>query len=274
MKEEYEKMLSDNKVTMKQLQEYVSKNFPEKLYRYRTFKHGESEISNGDVHMTKSGKFNDPFDCRININEEDYMEHQRKFLSGKFKKEDKCVFDMVWKLRLEKEKREQFKVEKREIEEMIRVSCFSEINNSILMWSHYADCHKGFCIEYDISKMRNNKAKQCILPVVYSDNWYDITQDLLCPNKNQIWIKSCLYKYKAWEYEKEWRIIYPEEHNWLEDEYNFNFSEAITAIYLGVNIEQKNLESIKEWTKDKNIKIYQMKTNEGKYELYSKEIVL
>lgn len=268
-------MLSDNKTTMKQLQEYVSKNFPEKLYRYRTFgKYWEDEIFKGYVHLTKSGEFNDPFDCKININKEEYMEHRRKFLSEKSRKEDKCVFDIIWELKLEKEEKEQFKDGKREIEEMIRVSCFSEINDSILMWSHYADCHKGFCIEYDISKMRNNKAKQCILPVVYSDNWYDITQDFLYPNKDQILIKSCLYKYKAWEYEKEWRIIYPEEHNWLENKYNFNFSEAITAIYLGVNIEQKNLESIKEWTKDKNIKIYQMKTNEGKYELYSEEIVL
>lgn len=28
-------------------------------------------------------------------------------------------------------------------------SCFSKTNGSILMWSHYADCHKGVCLEYE-----------------------------------------------------------------------------------------------------------------------------
>ncbi len=33
------------------------------------------------------------------------------------------------------------------------ITCFSETNKSILMWSHYASNHTGFCIEYDFSKL-------------------------------------------------------------------------------------------------------------------------
>ena len=28
-------------------------------------------------------------------------------------------------------------------------TCFSKRNDSILMWSHYADSHKGVCFEFD-----------------------------------------------------------------------------------------------------------------------------
>jgi hypothetical protein len=33
------------------------------------------------------------------------------------------------------------------------VVCLSEINNDILMWSHYADGHTGFCIEFERSEI-------------------------------------------------------------------------------------------------------------------------
>lgn len=29
------------------------------------------------------------------------------------------------------------------------IACFSESIESVLMWSHYADSHKGFALEYD-----------------------------------------------------------------------------------------------------------------------------
>ncbi|MBK8112877.1 MAG: DUF2971 domain-containing protein [Saprospiraceae bacterium] len=28
------------------------------------------------------------------------------------------------------------------------VFCLSEENDNLLLWSHYADCHKGYCVEY------------------------------------------------------------------------------------------------------------------------------
>lgn len=44
----------------------------------------------------------------------------------------------------------------------IRVACFSELEkydeffNQIVMWSHYADNHKGFCIEYDLEFLKKD----------------------------------------------------------------------------------------------------------------------
>ena len=37
-----------------------------------------------------------------------------------------------------------------------KISCFSEIWDSILMWSYYANNHSGICIEFDMSKLDKN----------------------------------------------------------------------------------------------------------------------
>ncbi len=50
------------------------------------------------------------------------------------------------------------------------VICFSEINNDILMWSHYTP-HTGFCIEFDRNEENDLGNWDYCVPVVYnSDN--------------------------------------------------------------------------------------------------------
>ncbi len=44
---------------------------------------------------------------------------------------------------------EQMKKLVYDIKDSLLVSCFSETCDSILMWSHYADSHKGVCIEFE-----------------------------------------------------------------------------------------------------------------------------
>ena len=38
------------------------------------------------------------------------------------------------------------------IKDAVRVVCLSEVYDSMLMWSHYAQNHTGFCIEYDFKE--------------------------------------------------------------------------------------------------------------------------
>lgn len=54
------------------------------------------------------------------------------------------------------------------------VACFSEDVNSNLMWSHYADYHKGFVLEYDFSSCKINEVQsENLFPVLYSDEPYN-----------------------------------------------------------------------------------------------------
>lgn len=52
------------------------------------------------------------------------------------------------------------------------MACFSETNADLLMWSHYAQQHKGFCVEYDIQKMMSEDCSLFdpighLFPIVY-----------------------------------------------------------------------------------------------------------
>ena len=40
-------------------------------------------------------------------------------------------------------------------------------NKNSLMWSHYADGHKGFCVEYDFNLYSDELENCAILPVIY-----------------------------------------------------------------------------------------------------------
>lgn len=38
----------------------------------------------------------------------------------------------------------------------VKLCSFSAVNDSLLMWGHYSDNHRGFCLEYDIEQLSPN----------------------------------------------------------------------------------------------------------------------
>ena len=47
------------------------------------------------------------------------------------------------------------------------MACFSESIQSVLMWSHYADSHTGFALEYDFRPTLNDIKNAALFPVIY-----------------------------------------------------------------------------------------------------------
>ncbi len=83
----------------------------------------------------------------------------------------------------------------------LRISCFSEIDNHVLMWSHYADSHKGMVLEFDTAFEPFNKA----IPIKYKSHLsQDEYPELFDDNHFFPWYE---FKGRPWQYEKEWRII-------------------------------------------------------------------
>jgi hypothetical protein len=41
------------------------------------------------------------------------------------------------------------------LEKEILITCFSEVNYNILMWSHYANNHKGICLKFKTTQLGN-----------------------------------------------------------------------------------------------------------------------
>lgn len=99
------------------------------------------------------------------------------------------------------------------------VACFSETIRSVTMWSHYADYHKGFALEYDVREcLWKPESSTIFLPVIYDDKRIDATDFLLwqyiksmnmnIPNPDMLsHIRCLIHKSRQWEYEQEWRMI-------------------------------------------------------------------
>jgi hypothetical protein len=84
------------------------------------------------------------------------------------------------------------------------ICCFSKESNNILLWSHYADNHKGICIEIDIDD--NICANQ---EITFEDLKYKSNIPNLIESSNQTdkakWLLS--RKTILWNYEKEIRAF-------------------------------------------------------------------
>lgn len=88
------------------------------------------------------------------------------------------------------------------------VLCLSKKFNSPLMWSHYANNHRGLCVEYDMKDVDEGHAKKIIyggsrsLKVSLIDTWLTNGQ-----MPQEIENVCLLTKSGEWSYENEWRIF-------------------------------------------------------------------
>lgn len=92
-----------------------------------------------------------------------------------------------------------------EIRNTTGIHCFfSEIPNSALMWAHYADNHKGFCIEYDVDM---EKAVG-LFEVEYSSKPPTPSPTEFIFSPEETFSRIVTTKRIEWHYEKEWRLVY------------------------------------------------------------------
>ncbi|MBC6609820.1 DUF2971 domain-containing protein [Hymenobacter sp. BT507] len=146
------------------------------------------------------------------------------------------------------------------------VCCYSRRKDSMLMWSHYADKHKGFCVEFNNS---NKQGRVAPLDVNYVDEF--ISADFRANAEDAIF--NLIYtKSLDWSYEEEMRqiassLITPQDRKIkLHD-------DDLKAIYFGVNCEDKVKKEIISIIKDNynnqvEVELYQayIKENEFKIE--------
>jgi len=165
------------------------------------------------------------------------------------------------------------------ISKQCRVTCLSERMDSPLMWSHYANKHYGFCLEYDFTHTivkrypDLNLAKIMLLPVIYSEQRPLLTKAVTNPKflvqymktqklPNEI-IESIVYgmlfKSIDWAYEREWRII------GLNIETPFMKLPPARKLFLGANIEDSAKERLIAIARKKHIPVFQMYLAPDKY---------
>jgi len=147
-----------------------------------------------------------------------------------------------------------------------KICSFSEINDSILIWSHYADYHKGFCTEYSFTDLPcDNQLSKYIFPVIYSPKLYNITPCMINSPKSNYNILSRLLLYlrksEEWKYQKEWRLV-----TLSENPYSYKMPTP-TAIYFGAKITDKDKNLLLDITSKKNIKNYYMSLSTTEFKM-------
>lgn len=155
---------------------------------------------------------------------------------------------------------------------LFKICCLCTDYKNKLMWSHYADSHKGICIEYDFSEYHANKNQP--MPVYYSKTrpkfpWHAAIESSLETQSEAIvhFMKALLTKDKTWSYENEWRLI-------MQSKAGVDKIPAppIKCIYLGALCSPNNTDKIIKAAKKLNIQVKRMTIDRGEYELHAVEI--
>lgn len=184
-----------------------NQNLPDYLYRYFSFKNISQvrEIfRHNELYFPNVYQLNDPFDLKARPSEakvgNGINSHIHK-LKAEFLNSDPIELEKAWELA------HSGFIEK------IGILSMSEKNDDILMWSYYADGHKGFCLKFKISsempfprpplKVEYKKSYPLVKWIQGGEN-YELADTILRTKSDQ------------WQHEAEWRIIFTDGHGHRE----------------------------------------------------------
>lgn len=254
---------------------------------YSATGNGKQNLKEKVICFSDIDKFNDPFEgvgeylYDLSLEEQEYfnsigLESPSKILSERFSEEDRNVV--------------RFKQ---------RIWCVTTTYSNDLMWAHYAESHKGFCVGYAEENIRKvshkfEKVVYCTKPVTI-DIRADIEMDV---------IEGLLFqKGSSWGYEDEWRALYTLQGKDVKHLDYFNYFEKCftddpehlytlhgfldpnippevlcsqryivkecppSEVYLGLRMSQEDKDIIIQICKEQQIPAFQMIQVPGSFEL-------
>ncbi len=275
-------------------------NMPDLLYKYRSASDEHIDaLENDYLYSSQVVHFNDPFECAISMPAEEISKNlynksykllraENTFLPDRpvysardllenitigcgGSKEDiekdpvsSALFHALTRIAEEKEA-ESLKEFMSSTQKMYNICSLSETFESLLMWAHYADSHKGFCAGYNIKGL-NNDMTELTFPVFYRNDFHTIfdIEDI----NGSIGMYALNVKSIDWKYEKEWRVFFP-----TNDPPYKELMPTPKTVYLGAKISDDKKRRIVSICKKKGITVYQMNLATGKFRLIPSEVI-
>ena len=230
---------------------------PEHFYKYRSLvgdavRWVERIVLGNEIYFAPASTFNDPFDSRPVFSLEAPPEHHRAdFLrmSKKFEphltdEQREGMADAAMAKSLSPENIDMTAgaiqaVHNQVIRQQVGLFCVSAKCDDILMWSHYADSHRGICLEFDGMSRLMALAQR----VTYSEERVPINpyQD----SEMAMVDKAILTKSMHWSYEEEWRLIRYKEGPGVVQFRPHN----LTGIILGASANHETVEMVRSWVR-------------------------
>jgi hypothetical protein len=143
------------------------------------------------------------------------------------------------------------------------VTCFSEVPDSTLLWSHYGGGHRGFCLEFDTTAPILEKVHK----VRYANDvpQLNIARELMGDGSS--FMDVVLRKAECWSYEREWRAIHVEGNR----EYGYG-AEALTGIYFGAAMPESDRDLIAQMLRGSPTRLYEAYRDESALNLNTREL--
>ena len=288
--------------------EAIREMMTKRLFRFRAINDRSVDAFENDIiYAVTADKFNDPYDTLVRYDLEEIEKWVNTVMNIETLGQMKAWYAQGWDLPngvkhiLPKEMTDTLKVallsidDLRDFEERIEdtrqkiisliemyfpilsetskrysaIACFSESIESVLMWSHYADSHKGFALEYDFRPTLERPIKNVgLFPVVYSEERFDISDYIAWGFLRLLGIpakmpdisasfKNALWKSDIWAYEKEWRMIDSTPRD-ITDEKASAIHYKPMAIYYGRHMSGDDKRRLHDVAKEKGIKEFEM----------------
>ena len=140
------------------------------------------------------------------------------------------------------------------------VVCFTSKPNDILMWAHYTDSHRGFCLGFS----GNNDGSDLSDLGIYKVNYqYDYAEK----DFTKVWHKDGLAsiiwtKFKTWEYEAEFRQVT------VQAEQLVDYPGVLNKIIFGLRTSSEDIQLVQTiLKKNPHIEYCRIVQAEDKYEL-------
>ena len=240
-----------------------------------------------ELYFPSPTQFSDPFDCNppfsTDYSEDDLRCHFRKAIPATLSKFGVKLSDAQLEAMTEKRvasilKNASFEsdIVKPFLEGCVAVNselgvlCLSEVYNDILMWSHYADGHRGIVLEFDKSELESVPDYRYCKKVDYDKDILTL-DEVNRADPNELSRLLLLKKARRWKYEEEWRIIVePSRRQDFPNCRIFKFPKRVlTGVIFGCKMSPDDKYAVHTWLKAGNhqARIYEAIRETNSYSL-------
>jgi hypothetical protein len=206
-------------------------------FKYRAIdKRLVEQLVTSEMYFPHRGQLNDPFDCNVDI---------LRALDHAIASDNCADPDMLQRFKQDEALTKRFSNNVGEL----GIGSFSLTNNETLLWSHYADDHRGVALRYDFSKdfLDDENEILGVSAVSYASNaisgWLTENARLYLNDSREFIIgllkKVVMSKAPAWVHEQEARIVRPKSGFFTMPR------KALTHVIFGLQTSQQDQKMIR-----------------------------
>jgi hypothetical protein len=246
------------------------------LYKYaRLNQYSEASFTTATIWLSPPSQLNDPFECRpwltFDATQEQIVASLARTLLRRYSNlTPEEVHARALQMFLTKKPTLDWEQTRggmiKKFSERIGLYCMSQVSNSILMWSHYAQDHLGYCLQFEATDFT---------PVFGGAQQVRYAEDLpsvdifTTPTEDQV-DRIFTTKFVGWSYEQEWRLIDHERGPGRRD----YPAELLKGVIFGLRMPQEDRVQIRNWLEKRGhpVKLYEAIQDQRRFAIEVREV--